>query len=345
MDRLTDLGQLEGWVPARFFWRDGKPIVDWCYLGKQRFEAAFFEQTIGKCMARPFNLLFRKQTPIEILEEWHQTRPGLKPTGFIFHMSRCGSTLVSQMLAALPTNIVISEARPIDATVRAQFTSTETTDDQRIAWLRWMVSALGQRWLGGEQHLFIKFDAWNTLDLPLIRRAFPDVPWIFLYRDPVEVLVSHFNNRGAHMIPGVLTPSLFGMDAETAFSLRPEDYCAKVLATICTAGLQQSRHGRLVSYRQLPEVVPESLLKFFNLRCSDDEIASVRAVAKRDIKNPAATFQNDSEKKRDKATEAILEAAAKWLYPVFEDLEAARHDQSAIPNKASLINSQLSIYR
>jgi len=331
MDRLTDAALLEGWVPARFYWREGKPMVDWCYLGRHGFQTAFFEQTIGKCMARPFNLLFRQQTPIEVLEEWHELRPGLKPTGFIFHMSRCGSTLVSRMLTAVPSNVVISEARPIDSTLRAQFTSTETTDDQRITWLRWMASALGQRWLGGEQHFFIKFDAWNTLDLPLIRRAFPDVPWIFLYRDPVEVLVSHMNNRGAHMIPGVLTPSLFGMDLQTAFSLRPEDYCAKVLGSICTTALQQYRDGgRLVSYQQLPEVVNESLLKFFNLNCSNDEIARIRAAAKRDAKNPAATFQNDSQKKRDTATDAIREAAAEWLYPVYENLEAARREQSAI---------------
>lgn len=332
MDRLTDATQLEGWVPARFFWREGKPMVDWCYLGRERFESSFFEQTIGKCMAHPFNLLFRHQTPIDLLREWHEVRPGLEPTGFIFHMSRCGSTLMSRMLTAIPTTVGISEARPIDATLRAQFSSADVTDDRRIAWLRWMVSALAQRWRGEEQHFFIKFDAWNTLELPLIQRAFPDVPWIFLYRDPVEVLVSHMNNRGAHMIPGVLTPSLFSMDSQTAFSLRPEDYCAKVLATICTAAFQHFRQGgRLVSYRQLPEVVPESLLKFFGLRCSDEEIARVRAAAKRDAKNPAASFQNDSQKKRDKATEAIRDAAAKWLYPIYEDLEAARREQPAIP--------------
>jgi len=330
MDRLTDGSQLEGWVPARFFWREGKPIVDWCYLGAQRFEAAFFEQTIGKSMNRPFNLLFRHQTPIEVLEQLQQTRPGIDPTGFIFHMSRCGSTLVSQMLKAVPTNVVVSEARPIDATLRAQFTVTETTDDQRITWLRWMVSALGQRRLGGEKHFFVKFDAWNTLDLPLIRQAFPDVPWIFLYRDPVEVLVSHFSNRGAHMIPGVLAPTLFGMDVQSAFSMRPEDYCAKVLASICAAALQHHEDGgRLISYRELPEVVPQSLLKFFSLRCTDDEVASVRAAAKPDAKNSSAPFQSDSQKKRDKASDAIRDAADKWLYPIYEDLEAARKLQPA----------------
>jgi hypothetical protein len=331
MDRLTDVAQLEGWVPARFFWREGRPMVDWCYLGAQRFEASFFEQTIGKCMARPFNLLFRHQTPIEVLEQWQQTRPGMEPTGFIFHMSRCGSTLLCQMLKAIPTNVVISEARPIDATLRAQFTATETTDDQRITWLRSIISAMGQPRLGGEQNFFVKFDAWNTLDLPLIRRAFPDVPWIFLYRDPIEVLVSHFNNRGAHMIPGVLTPTLFGMDVQTAFSMRPEDYCAKVLASICSAALQYYRDGgRLVSYQELPAVVPESLLKFFKLRCSAEEIARVQAATKRDAKNSSTTFQSDSQQKRDKASDAIRDAADKWLYPIYEKLEAARKLQPAI---------------
>jgi len=234
------------------------------------------------------------------------------------------------MLTALPTNVVISEARPIDSTLRARFSSPQTTDEQRISWLRWMVSAMGQRWLGGEQHFFIKFDAWNTLDLSLIRKAFPDVPWIFLYRDPVEVLVSHFNNRGAHMIPGVLTPNLFGMDLQTAFSLRPEDYCAKVLASICTAALHHFRDGgRLVSYQQLPDVVPESLLQFFDLHYSADEISTVRSAAKRDAKNPKSTFQNDSQTKRDKATEAIRDAAGKWLYQIYRELETAREQQPA----------------
>src|SRR6266508_522892 len=328
MDRLIDVAQLEGWVPARFYWREGRPMVDWCYLGRQRFEAAFFEQTIGKCMTRPFNLLFRQHTPIEVLGEWHRVRPGIKPTGFVFHMSRSGSTLVSKMLAALPAHVVMSEARPIDATLRAHFNSTEATDDRRIAWLRWMVSALAQHWVGGEQHFFIKFDAWNTLDLPLIRQAFPDVPWIFVYRDPVEVMVSQFSNRGAHMIPGVLPPGLFGMDPQTAGSISPEEYCARVLATICKAALQYHQAGeQLVNYRQLPEIVWNRTLEFFGLHCSEIEIEALRVVARRDAKNQYATFQNDSDRKRQKASGAVREAADKWLYPIYEELEAARQAQ------------------
>ena len=46
-------------------------------------------------------------------------RDSLRPDGLIFHMSRCGSTLVSQMIAALPNMVAISEARPLDASDRA----------------------------------------------------------------------------------------------------------------------------------------------------------------------------------------------------------------------------------
>ncbi len=100
---------------------------------------------------------------------------------------------------------------------------------------------------------------------------------------------------------------------------------------ICKVALQHSGEGgRLVNYRQLPEVVPESLLKFFGLHCSDSELETVRAAAKRDAKNPVFTFQSDSQKKRERATNAIHEAAAKWLYPVYEELEAARQAHRAI---------------
>src|SRR2546430_2644461 len=134
-------------------------------------------------------------------------RPPVRPSGFIFHMSRCGSTLLTQMLAALAHNIVISEASPIDAVVRAPHVRPALSDDQHALWLRWMIGALGQPRSGNERHYFIKLDCWHTLALPLFRRAFPDVPWGFLYRDPVEVLVSQLRMPGPQIIPRMLGPN------------------------------------------------------------------------------------------------------------------------------------------
>ena len=86
----------------------------------------------------------------------------------------------------------------------------------------------------------------------------------------------------------------------------------------------------LLTIDNFPTLCPDTLLKFFNLPCSDDEIARMRAAAKRDAKNRSASFQDDSQRKRDKATEGIRAAADKWLYPIFENLEAARQEQPAI---------------
>ena len=176
-------------------------------------------------------------------------------------MSRCGSTLASQMLSALPGSVVISEAGPIDSVLRAQFRDPSVSAATRIEWLRWVVSALGQRRSGNETHLFIKFDSWSALELPLIRQAFPGVPWVFLYSNPVEVLVSQLRKRGAHMVPGTMEPALFGMNLAEAFEMQPEQYCARVLALTCEAALQhhQSCAGLMINYEQLPDALWTSL--------------------------------------------------------------------------------------
>src|SRR5262249_55263656 len=73
------------WVPSQVRWTPEGPLVDWCHLGDLRFTAAFFEQTIGAAMGHPFNLLFRRSTPLETIEE---NDFELRPAGLIFHMSR-----------------------------------------------------------------------------------------------------------------------------------------------------------------------------------------------------------------------------------------------------------------
>ncbi len=98
-----------------------------------------------------------------------------------------------------------------------------------------MVAAFGRKRSGRERHYVVKLDCWHTLALPLFRRAFPDVPWVFLYRDPVEVLVSQMRQRGMQMVPQYLPPGFYGI-ADTDATM-DEDYCARVLGVICRAAL------------------------------------------------------------------------------------------------------------
>jgi hypothetical protein len=318
--------RFEGWIPARVYWHQGQPLVDWCWLGELQLSAPFFEQTILQALSHPANLLFRRQTSMEALEDLAASRPGLSPAGFIFHMSRCGSTLLSQMLAALPQNVVLSEAGPIDSILRAHLKNEDITEAQRIRWLRVMVSALGRRRRPEQRHLFIKFDSWHTLFLPLIRLAFPTVPRLFLYREPIEVLVSQHNQRGPQMIPGVLEPALFGWDALVVQQMPFEDYGGCVLAKICEAALQGLAEGneKLVDYRQLPAIVWPKLMEFLGISCRPDEVHQMVAVSRLNAKNPALSFEPDTLQKNQGASDELREIARRRLDAVYRKLEDQR---------------------
>ena len=85
-------GDLDGWIPIGFDWSSSPPLVDWCYLEGIHFTDPFFENTLHRAIADPYRLLFRRTTTLEVLLERAGTHPGRKPDGFVFHMSRCGST-------------------------------------------------------------------------------------------------------------------------------------------------------------------------------------------------------------------------------------------------------------
>ena len=292
-------------------------------MGDERFTEPFFDQTVQRLVRHPFNQLFCRQTPLEALAGLHAREPGLAPTGFIFHMSRCGSTLISQMLAALPRNIVISEAGPIDAILRARLHAPNVTDDERQRWLQLIVSALGRPRRTTATHYFIKFDCWHTLDLPLIARAFPGVPWVFVFREPVEVIVSHLRRRGAHTLPWVVEPQLFGLDMETSVQLPPEEYCARVLAAICRAALTHYRaaDALLLDYRQLPAAIESHLLPHYRVAYTADERHLLRRAAQFDAKNPALEFADDAAAKQHAATDAARSAAERWLGQLYRQLQ------------------------
>lgn len=314
-----------GWVPIRVYWEQSAAFVDWGYVGKERFAEPFFSDTVERCLRNPTNLLFRHHTPVETLAEWREASPGLLPKGFIFHMSRCGSTLVAQMLAALPQTIVISEAGPVDSVLRANFRDPSLTDDRRAALLQWMVSALGQPRMGEEKNLFIKFDCWDTMELGMIEQAFPDVPWIFLYRNPVEVMVSQALRKSAHLVPGMIEPDLFGLDPNAALTFQPEEYCAIILARICEAALRHHKPGRsiIIDYNSLPGAVSASVLDFFRITCTDVDLERLNHAAQFNSKNPTLHFQDDSAAKNRQASPQVIRATERWLGPVYEKLQAA----------------------
>ncbi|HVY70255.1 MAG TPA: hypothetical protein VHH73_10030, partial [Verrucomicrobiae bacterium] len=178
------------------------------------------------------------------------------------------------------------------------------------------------------RRLFVKFDAWLTHEIPLIREAFPDVPWIFLYREPEEVLVSHQRMPGLHMVPGEI-PSLRARHAFNAGESTWMQYRAQVLGSILEAGASQHQPGtsRLVHYRELPDAVFDAVTNCFGLDLSPGEIAAMQAVTQRNAKRPLENFQPDREGKQSAVDESISAVCASWATAPYQYLEILRARQ------------------
>jgi hypothetical protein len=307
-------------------------MVEWFDARSLRFDDPFFVETVYRAQYRhqddPGVGPFRRQTPIADMLDQAAAEPGIDPAGFVFHLARCGSTLVAQMLAALPDHIVLSEAPAIDAVLRTRFW-TGASEEERAAWLRAAVGTLGRKRNVEEKRLFIKFDAWHTIELPLLRSAFPGVPWIFLYRDPVEVLVSHERSTAALTIPGAINPAVFGLDLADVVDLSPMTYAARVTAAIGEAALQHlDELGRLVRYDELPAAL-EGILSHFSVEVAAAELDRMNEVAGDNAKARGMPFVADAEAKQAEASDEVLAAAA-LVAPVIERIEQVRSREPAV---------------
>lgn len=313
-------------MPFSIAREQGGMVVDWCYIGKARFCEPFFEDTIRKQMREPFSQLFSWRTPFAYLKELSERLPVIEPSGFIFHLSRCGSTLISQMLAALPENIVISEAPPIDFVIRKQDENFDADVEKRANNLKWLINVFGRKRNENEKNLFIKFDCWHTLDLELITQVFPRVPWIFLYRNPVEIIVSHLRQPGMQMISGAIKGLMPEADLKSLSQMSRAEYCARVLGAICQPVLKhaEKENALMINYSQLPEAVNSKIIKHFKVAYSAKSMASMNDAAQFNAKAPQLSFSPDAREKNKEATEMVRQCAEEFVAPCYRELENIR---------------------
>jgi hypothetical protein len=137
-------------------------------------------------------------------------------------------------------------------------------------------------------------------------------------------MVSQIKKPGGQMVRGAMNRLLPGLPVIEALQMPGEEYCALVLARFCEIALHHSnnRSGLFVNYDQLPGAVTGSIAKHFGISFSPEEIESMNSAAKFDAKTPSLPFASDNQAKQDGATDAVRSAAAIWLDPLYERLEA-----------------------
>lgn len=303
--------RLDAWTPIRVHGTVREPLVDWAVLDAPSGEP-FFEQSADRAMRHPFNQLFSCTTPLEALDVEVDELPVAEPAGFVFHMSRCGSTLIAQMLSRLTSTVVLSEPQPLDGILRLRRLAA-LDEESALRRFRTMLRTLS-RPHRGEQRSFVKFHAWHVLDLPFIARSFPDTPWIFAFREPRAVLRSQENHVGAEMIPGTLDPRFAGIEPAAVTTMSPLEYCARLLSAFCDAALARAASTLFVDYDRLPDAVLTGVLPFFGVASTEEEIRGMREIAQRDTKGRGGEYRAAREPDIPPEIERL---ATRWLDPAY----------------------------
>ena len=282
----------------------GKGAVLWADIGDHPFREWQYMYTV-QALAQAGKIGEAFTTDFDILLDDRITADGIAPSGFMFHISRCGSTLSAKALARSPRHVVINQGGPLQrgfwATITRDWTEGAEPSEQNLNAFRNLVLAMARRRNAEEAYSFVKFISWNTLYMDFAMQAFPDVPAVFLYRNPVEVIASVLRETSAVLWAkgrrqaGFLT----GLDWQDTMAMGDVEYLARIFARYLE--LADEAGIASINYTDInPANFPAMLSRGLKFDPGADELALMceqfRFHSKDD--SDSKTFQDDSAGKR-----------------------------------------------
>lgn len=306
----------KSWLPVGLFTDASGAVVDWhCFAGIA-LDTPFFFEAAMQAGGLPFNRVMARRMGLDAM--LRAAPAASRPAGLIFHLSRCGSTLVHRMLSASGLTTSLSEAPAFDTALRLCL-NWNGPRDVKVSVLRAIAAGLANNESG--LPLTLKCDAWHILAWPLLHEAFPDTPAIFLYRDPVQVMVSQKRLRGIQAVPQSDIAALCGIADYAAMGL--DEYYARYFAACCKTAGDAVRQGAMIAidYDTLPESVATRILPHFGWSPDKADIAGMQSVAQCNAKMPDTPFVADSREKDSAADAAIREWATLIAEPAYRELK------------------------
>jgi len=261
------------------------------------------------------------------------------PAGFIFHTGKTGSVLASNMLNEIPGCVVLKEPNVL-ADV---FFRNYSKGDQLVSDLRDLVLLMGYMLGQVAQKFVVKWTSWTALHVEVITKVFPNVPIVFIYRDPVEVLASHilkpnnWSNQGrlANGLKKLLPEPLVSEQLSFAYKqpvtagtdIPANRFYMEKLAQIFDHIANIDRDICLVNYADMPEAAIDRIAPYFGLEVD----AEVRDRMKRHSQIHAHSFgkreedfRPDSGRKRRLVSAALQRFIDQEVVPRMRAMEAAR---------------------
>jgi len=294
MENVKEL--ISNWIPIKMIEKDNEVYFEWMYFADIPFAEPFFEETIVKCTGHNYNSKgFKLISTAENIIDWSKELDFVELKGLVFHVSRCGSTMLSQSLATSPENIMVSEAPIIDQILRSDAFNSEI----KTPLLKSVLKFLGQKRFPEQKHLIIKLDAWSIFEASYLRSIFPKIPFALLYRNPAEVLRSHQKMVGMHMVPNLIPSSVFGITSKEIEELSFQQYQALVLEKYFQGFLdfyEKDENIIMLNYNDGMKNVIERFIAFITIDFSENELNKMLERLKKHSKNESTVFIGDSYK-------------------------------------------------
>ncbi len=190
-----------------------------------------------------------------------------------------------------------------------------------------------------EKDLFFKIQSIGVKSIHVFRKAFPNTPWLFVYRNPVQVMRSHLKTKGTHVAVCLRSQRRPQQDLIDFVSrmgntkpswLNNEDFCAAHLATLCEAALKQVKDsnglGKVINYDHLisnlmDKIIPKHFLQVDSLpRSAKDNIDEVSEFYSKG-RNGGKEWSEDSQQKEETAWQEMKDASSTYLQPSYDQLE------------------------
>ncbi|MDO8653367.1 MAG: hypothetical protein Q7R66_14370 [Undibacterium sp.] len=291
-------------VPGELVWLNGRPLLKMVEITEESLSLPFWSQTLAAKI--------RVAGLISLDESGPEFHAAMTLGGFVYHFNRCGSTLVSNVFSALNSCISISEP----FVFQQLLDSSHGTLKQRVNWLRQLMALHLDALAAYADYLVIKWPGLMALYIADIESAFPRVPTIFLYRNPVEVLVSaRLNPLGNTDIVKEVHLGLPLLKNINDYS--PLERTAKLMANMCRHVLLSS-NIKLLDYACLPDAIWTHVAPYFNIHLSPSDVLTMRECGRFHSKSHKKNkiFSDDAWTKRAMANEDELRVSNEIIEPV-----------------------------
>lgn len=318
-NRQPDLAPVEilaqHWIPYDFDVRTAE--IHWC-VPQGRAVQPFYDEYLTHCRQHLVNALVVPRSSIKSLLCFADRLPELPdPSGFIFHLSRCGSTLVSGCFAELEHCSVLSESPLLTDILLARHLSL----DDKKALLRLCLYLQG-RPTAEQPNVIVKWNAWDIFFWELIREIWPRVPVLFLTRDPVEILASHMKHTGRHMSGDPILSKLHPAFAQEHHAKTPLQQRIAILSELMRQMCirKTEPNVQFLDYLALDPFSIILICKHFGIAIKAEDIDSLMKRFSRHSKRPEEIFRSDADAKRRSFSPDQLKDIVEALSPLYRDL-------------------------